>query len=227
MYKIIQNNKVVDVVNRPRFVKFLSSGHIAITDKTSAQGIASSDNQTIYSFIPSNKYQVVKIEEISADEFKSLKTLLNSGQEPDANVTLLEKAKTAKIKILSTTCKNKIVSGFSVILSDGNEYNFKLTVEDQLNLMMLENQLNAGASTFIYHATEQPCRVYNRDDATKIVNAFKAHTIYHTTYFNTAKQYIKSLVDVEKVNMFIYGADVSEATNDMILRQILKNGGRS
>ena len=227
MYKIIQDNKVVDVVRVPRFVSFLTTGHIALTDKTSAQGILSSDDKTVYSFKPSNKYGLVNIEEISAEEFESLKKLLSSGQEVSADTSALEKAKQVKIKLLSSTCKTKITAGFFVTLSDGIEYNFKLTVEDQLNLMMLENQLSAGATTFIYHATEQPCKMYSRDDVTKIIQTFKTHTLYHTTYFNIAKQFIKSLTDIEKVNMFAYGDDVSTAVDDIVLKQILKNGGRS
>ena len=227
MYKIIQNNNVIDVVNVPRFVKFLSSGHIAITDKTSAQGIAGSDNNTIYSFIASNKYQVVTIKEISAEEFESLHELLSSGQEVSADLPLLEKAKAAKVRALSAVCKNKITAGFSVQLSDSNTHNFKLTVEDQLNLMMLENQLASGATAFIYHATDEPCRIYSKEDTISIVNAFRNHILYHTTYFNVAKQYIKSLVDIEKINMFSYGMNVSDATNDKILLQILKNGGKT
>ena len=52
MYKIIQDQKVIDVVRIPRFVRFLSSGHIALTDKSSAQGIVGSDDRTVYSFKP-------------------------------------------------------------------------------------------------------------------------------------------------------------------------------
>jgi hypothetical protein len=51
MYKIIQNNKVVDVVQIPHFVRFLRSGHVAFTDKTSAQGIVGSDDKTLYYFV--------------------------------------------------------------------------------------------------------------------------------------------------------------------------------
>ena len=50
MYKIMQEGKVIDVVKNPSFVKFLSSGHIAMTDKSSAQGIVGSDLKTVYSF---------------------------------------------------------------------------------------------------------------------------------------------------------------------------------
>lgn len=225
MYKIIQNDKVIDVVKYPCFVSFLSTGHIAITDKTSAKGIVGSDNQTVYSFQPRFGYSVVSIEEITSEELERLQSLLGSGQEVSADETALATAKRDAIKRMSNSCKNKIISGFSVVLSDGEAYEFKLTTEDQLNLMSIEGQLNAGAETFIYHATNQPCKFFSREDMTKIIATFKRHTLYHTTYFNVAKQYINSLVDIEKVNTFVYGTDVSEAVDDVVIKQILKNGG--
>lgn len=225
MYKIIQNNKVIDIVRHPHFVRFLSSGHIAMTDKTSAQGIVGSDNETIYSFKAHDKYQTVSIEETTHEEFERLHGLLDSDQEVSADEALLATTRANMIKRLSSICKSKITSGFSVVLSDGGLYSFKLTTEDQLNLIAIENQLNAGAETFIYHATDKPCRFFSRDDMIKIINTFRRHTLYHTTYFNVAKQYINSLVDIEKINHFIYGTDVSEAINDPVIKQILKNGG--
>lgn len=225
MYKIIQDGKVIDVVKYPRFVSFLPTGHIAITDKTSAKGIVGSDNQTVYSFQLRSGYSVVSIEEINIAELERLQNLLGSGQEPSADETAIATAKREVIKRLSNICKNKITSGFSVILSDGESYDFKLTTEDQLNLMSIEGQLNAGAETFIYHATNQPCKFFSREDMTKIITAFKRYTLYHTTYFNVAKQYINSLVDIEKVNRFTYGTDVSETAKDIVIKQILKNGG--
>ena len=227
MYKIIQNNKIIDVVRVPRFVTFLASGHIAITDKSSAKGIVGSDGETIYSFshIANKDFNVVSIAEIDNEEFNRLLSLLNSKQEISADVTALEKAKSEKIKRLSNICKNTITAGFSIKLSDGEIYNFKLTTEDQLNLMMLETQLSTDSELFIYHATDQPCRFFSREDMTKIIQAFKSYTLYHTTYFNAAKQYIKSLTAIEKVNLFTYGTDVSDIIDNTVLKQILKNGG--
>ena len=45
-----------------------------------------------------------------------------------------------------------------------------LTTEDQINLMIIENQLLSGESSFIYHATNKPCRIYTKDDMLKIIN---------------------------------------------------------
>ena len=225
MYKIIYNDNVIDVVKHPKFVRFLQFGHIALTDKTTAQGIVGSNDEDIYSFIAGHNLPKVSIELIDSTEFNRLRSLLNSGQTVSADETALAQAKQAKISALSGICKNKIVSGFTIELSDGELYNFKLTAEDQLNLMLIENQLATGEANYIYHATNQPCKIYGRDDMLKIVKAFRKHVLYHTTYFNAAKQYVNALAGIDQVNIFSYGTDVSDTVSDTVLKQILKNGG--
>lgn len=224
MYKIVQNNKIIDIVKYPQFINFLASGHIAMTDKTSANGILGSDNKTIYSFQPRVGYPTAVITEINAKEFERLQGLLDSNQEICADESVLIQARQHKIKYLSSQCKAKISAGFIIGLSDGESYGFKLTAEDQLNLMSIESQLNTGAETVIYHATNQPCKIFSKEDMLKVIKAFRSHVTYHTTYFNVAKQYINSLTDLEKINNFKYGTDVSAALDNKVIKQILKNG---
>jgi hypothetical protein len=226
MYKIIQNNNIIDVVRFPRFIKFLQNGQIAITDKSTANGIVGSDGETLYSFttVPENNLNIVSIEKITEEEFKELNSLLANNEIISADISALAKAKRDMISRLSSVCKNKINSGFSIVLSDGKEYSFKLTVEDQLNLMLIDTQLKSGETQFIYHATNQPCRLFNKTDMQKVVDGYKRYVLYHTTYFNAAKQYINKLTDLDKVNMFSYGNNVTCITNDPIVKQILKNG---
>ena len=229
MYKIIQHDKVIDVVYYPYFVKFTPAGHIVVTDASSAEGIVGSDNKTIYSFKHvtnkrvSGTASIVKLKTV--EEFNRLKDLLNSKQEISADESALAEAKRDTISRLSAICKNLITAGFSIKLSDGSEHHFKLTTEDQLNLMMIENQINAGVETFVYHATEEPCKFFTKDDMIRIIKAFNRFTLYHTTYFNVAKQYVKTLTSIDEVRQFAYGMDVSSVVSDVVLKQILKNGG--
>ena len=226
MYKIILNNKVVDVVKHPKFIKFLSNGYIALSDKSSANGIVGSDDKTLYSFcfIVGRTEPIVSIAEISENEFSRLANLLNSEAPVYAEESALTKAKHAKLNVLSEICKNKIIAGFTLNLSAGKQ-SFKLTVEDQLNLMQIENQIAAGESCFVYHATDKPCQVYSKKEMLKIVKAFRKHVLYHTTYYNAAKQYINSLTDIAKINRFEYGMDISYIISDTMLKQILNSGG--
>ncbi len=226
MYKIIYNDKVIDVVNNPNFLKFLTSGHIAITDKSSAHGIVGSDFTTIYSFKPleDKNIPVVSIESITASEFNRLQSLLNSEQGLSVAKCELIKAKESKIAFLSNVCKAKITDGFNICLTDCNNYSFKLTAEDQLNLLNIENQLHTGTEAFVYHATGLPCQVFTRDDMKKILKAYRKHVLYHTTYFNAVKQYINSLTDLEQINTFTYGTDIVGSVDHLVLREILLEG---
>jgi hypothetical protein len=227
MYKILHDNKVIDVVRDPKFLRFLASGHIAFTDKSSANGILGSDGHTAYSFNKSSRsdIKVVKIEEISYNEFSRLRSLLNSGIEASV-VDATEKAVAInnKLRQLSTICNNKIIAGFSIILSDGERYRFKLTTEDQLNLIILENQLNAGAETVLYHASDMPCKYFMREDMLKVINAFKKHVLYHTTYFNAVKQYLKTLNKVDEIASFTYGTSITHTVTNYAIRKILEDG---
>lgn len=228
MYKIIYKDTIIDVVRNPKFVRFLSSGRIALTSKSTAQGIVGSDDKTIYSFTLVNRpdTKIATVEEISENEFSRLNSLLNSGKVVTNNETLLADTKNDVINHLSEDCKNKIIAGFSIKLSDGTKHTFRLTAEDQLNLLNLENQLNNGTvQTFVYHATGEPYRIFTRDDMTKIIRSYRMHVLYHTTYFNAAKQYIKSLTDIDKINSFSYGTDITYTVQDPDIRKILRDGG--
>jgi hypothetical protein len=226
MYKIILDNKIIDVVRKPRFLKLLKSGFVAITDKSSANGIAGSDNKTIYSLVDDIRADIptVIIEEIDLDEFSRLDSLLNSGADIIANAAELNTEIDTAIENLSQICRHVITSGFSVLLSDGKIYKFKLTVEDQINLLNLENQLNAGENMFIYHATGSPCQVFKREDMQKIICTYRKFVRYHTTYFNAAKRYVSSLTNIDEIKAFSYGTDISSTVSDVAVRQILLDG---
>lgn len=225
MFKLVNNNKIVDVIRYPNYVRFQKFGKVAITDKSSAQGIVGSDGYTLYSlyYIPELDYEIVSLHEIDLNEFNRLKVLLDNNQIISTDEAL-EEAREIKIRSLSIACKNKITKGFSILLSDGEKHHFKLTVEDQLNLMSLENQLKSEQNSFIYHSTNNLCRMFSRADVEKIVKTFRLFTVYHTTYFNTAKHYIKSLTDIEKIKSFSYGLDVSDFVTDVTIKQILREG---
>lgn len=228
MLKIIQNDKIIDVVNFPRYVKFLSTGHVAITNKGSAQGIVGSDTISVYRFASAenNSAEAVSVAEIDQAEYDRLHALLEAKEVVSADETALAESKRATINRLSNVCKTSITNGFSIKLSDNLIHSFRLTTEDQLNLMIIESQLNSGKETFLYHETDHPCVFFTKDDMKKIIEASRKFTLYHTTYFNTAKQYIKSLLNRDMVEAFEYGTDISNTVSDEAIKRILLTGGR-
>lgn len=228
MYKILHKGTVIDVVNNPKFIRVLSSGHIAMTDMSSAHGIVASDEKTIYRFdqnATDSSFLPVTIAQIDTNEFNRLQSLLNSVPAVTIADKELADAKAKKLQALSEICKRKIAKGFNVTLNTTERYHFKLTAEDQVNLLNLENQLLAGAESFIYHATDMPCQVFTRDEIKKIISTYRQYVLYHTTYFNTAKQFINSLTSVKAVNAFTYGMDISNVAKSRTIRQLLKTGG--
>jgi hypothetical protein len=227
VYKIIYNNKIIDVVESPQFIKILSTGHVVLTNKSCANGLKGSRGN-IYSFEPTSAkdVKVVSIKKITNEEFSRLQSLLNSEIDVIANTAYLATCRQTAIANLSKVCQQKIVEGFSIKLSDNKLYHFDLTTEDQLNLLNIENQLYAGVQNILYHATGIPCKMFNRIDLFKIVEAFRKHVLYHTTYFNVVKQYINTLTDTDKIEQFTYGEDVSSIVKDHDIKQILRRGGK-
>lgn len=80
-YKVIKNNKVIDVLDKLIFLRYQKKHDIMLVcDSTEAQAILSSDGNTIWheetlNDIPIDRYGTVRIEEIDEHEYRQLKLL--------------------------------------------------------------------------------------------------------------------------------------------------------
>lgn len=80
-YKVIKNNKVIDVLDKLIFLKYQQKHNImVICNESEAQAILSSDNNTIWHEetlrkIPVGNYDTVKVEQIDEYEYKQLSML--------------------------------------------------------------------------------------------------------------------------------------------------------
>jgi hypothetical protein len=80
-YKVLKNNKVIDVLDSLIYLKWEPKHKIMVlTDENDAQAILSSDNNTIWHEkslyrIPVGGYDEVEIHEIDKYEYKQLKML--------------------------------------------------------------------------------------------------------------------------------------------------------
>lgn len=80
-YKVIKNDKVIDVLDHLSFVKYQEKHRIMVSCKQNeAQGIISSDGEYIWHVfglynIPVDGYDTVQIEEIDEYEYNQLKIL--------------------------------------------------------------------------------------------------------------------------------------------------------
>ena len=214
MYKIMSNNTVVDVVKNIHYFRILESGHVAYTDQTSSEGFVGSDGITLYSFDsetielhPNVKEgYLVKIDET---EFNQLFEKLNSKIETKEQ-DKLALAKETKISAMSKRCNDSIVAGVSVVLGDGKEHHFKMTVEDQLNLLFADRAINNGEAYVLYHETASVCKLFSASDMKHIIDVTNKHRQYHTTYFNLLKHCINTMNTVEEINKVFYGIDLQD-----------------
>ena len=125
----------------------------------------------------------------------------------------LKLVRSEKIAELSDACRNTIISGVSVQFSDHFYHQFELTVEDQLNLMTIESEIKTGAKYVLYHEKGKVCQMYSANDMQLLIDAYKKHKTYNTTYFNILKDYVYSLYDVNKIREVSYGMELPESNN--------------
>ena len=83
MYKVIFNNLIIDVMEKPRYTRFLpKSGRIVGTDRLAATGLMSSNGEEVYHLEgKTNNYpeklktvQLIKIEKEEFERLQSQKT---------------------------------------------------------------------------------------------------------------------------------------------------------
>lgn len=98
-YKVIKNDKVIDVLDKLVFLKYQPKHKIMVlSDENEAQAILSSDKNTIWHEstlynIPVDGYDTVRLEEIDEYEYKQLRVLNMKSPESiidEYNLLLLE-----------------------------------------------------------------------------------------------------------------------------------------
>lgn len=214
MYKIIYNELVIDVIDKPKYLRYLTkSGRTVLTDKTSAHCIMSSNGKDIYILdgimLPVDKgWKTVRIQAITENEFISLKEKLKTNNIVYADKNEIKQARNKKLTELSNECKNSITKGVSVLFSDNKYHDFELTIEDQLNLLTIDTEIKSGKTDILYHEKGKSCQVYSAEDISLLIKAANKHKTYHTTYYNMLKQYINNLEDIEIINGISYGSEL-------------------
>lgn len=116
----------------------------------------------------------------------------------------LEEAVSNKLKELSTECEKNIINGVTI-----DAQNYSMTDQDQINLEVLKGIIKDGATEVSYHANDESCRMYTKDEFMKIYLACMTHKIHHITYYNQLKRYVKSLEDKDEIMSISYGQDLT------------------
>lgn len=136
----------------------------------------------------------------------------------NADYLQIESVRAAKRSEISRICNETIFTGVDVTLSDGSVKHFSMTDEDQLNLFGKQAQLAAGMEQVEYHSDGEPCRFYSATDAVLIINAAMAFKTFHTTYTNSAFQWIKALRKASTISAITYGDDIPEQYQSDVLK---------
>lgn len=122
----------------------------------------------------------------------------------------LEELLPQKLDELDNACRKAIVEGCWVELADGSSKHFALTEADQINLNVALEAVKAGAEGYPYHADGELCCVFSAADINTVAAAAVAHKLYHTTYFNHAKQWATRAKTADELAGIHYGAQLPE-----------------
>lgn len=211
MFKVIHNNVVVDILTEVTYVRYLTRANKFVnTDKTSAHGIRNSAMNAVYilegnSCPPGKNLLVVKLVRITKAEYDNLEKLMSYQDSVGADAAALRTARQLKISEMSESCNAAIVNGVRVLLSDGRYHDFRLTIEDQLNLATFHNQIANGVKKILYHETGMVVRWFSAEDMKLIISVADRHRFKHTTYYNLLKHCIQNMYDQEKIESVYYG----------------------
>jgi hypothetical protein len=217
MFKIICDNKIIDVVKSLKYVRYIKeTKKIIPCDKVVATGIYSYNHKKYYSLqgvtLPEEiqNWPRVFIAQIQESEYNDLKEKLYLNKIVYANNRELGVVRNTKIEELNQACKDAILKGIEVYFADGSYHTFKLTLEDQINLLELEKEILAGAKYVLYHGTNEVCELYSAEDMKKVIDMAGAHKKYHTTYFNLLKYCIYNMYNIEEIERVKYGINFQE-----------------
>lgn len=185
------------------------------------------------------KYKKVQIIQIDESEYNALYQAIDNGEEienqqeqeqvpEEAPIdqiyeTTFEFVQSSKIKEMSGICNQIITNGFDVILSDGEQHHFSLTIQDQLNLITLSTLVSSGEQEIAYHADGELCKYYSAQDIMTIIAKATEFKTYHVTYFNSLKAYIEAIDNIEDISRIGYGIDIPEEYQSEILKGMITN----
>lgn len=228
-YKVIYKNIVIDILNNPTWVRWLSkSKRFLPSDIICANGVISSDGQYVYNLIkrgefdgetePHKSVELIEIEQSEYNYIKSQiteKTIAGNG-----NIISIEDIQSKKIEEMNRLCEQNIVNGFDIILSDGMSHHFTLGIYDQLKISKLNDRAKAGIKTLPYHADGEVCKYFCRADI-EAINAKMEYLVeYHTTYFNSLKVYIRNIFNAESILKIQYGDKIPDEYCSVVLKDM-------
>lgn len=169
----------------------------------------------------------VVLEEISEETYNALVDALNSGepyhepvQEEPANDADIEFIREAKVAAMNKACNEAIVKGFTIQLSDGKDYTFDLTLEDQANIMgiMMQVSINDVAECD-YFTSDGSCITIPVQDMAAISNYATAFKSFHIAYYHCLVEWVRSMTEQTEIAAVQYGDIVPHEHRNEFLKK--------
>lgn len=137
-------------------------------------------------------------------------TSMTAGTIPAPVTPSLAEVQADKLAELNAACDAAIVSGCAVTLSDGTVGHISLTLPDQINLSTAQAAILAGGSGYAYHLDGALCEIYPAADIAIMAQAATDHILYHQTYCNHVRAWVKRCEAVAEVQAITYGAELPD-----------------
>lgn len=170
----------------------------------------------IKTYMNSNKNRDYLKNHLSSEEWSQIEEVWGTTpyitDEKELREDKLKEAQNKTIKRVKEICTQTITNGIDFY---GEHFSFEIT--DQLNIARLINQVKDGRTKVIYHADGQPCRFFSAEEITNLNDAMENFIEYHTTYFNSLKEYIKTLKLQSKLSAVKYGMEIPNNNLQLLL----------
>lgn len=244
-YKLIKDNSIVGAVTSDDFRKIQPKHNVImyanIRDAQFAEYSFQYYRDSWFRPLPDNNINTVydaTFVEITEEEYNALIEAIENHEEipvdePEVIPTppeieedealTIEYIREAKISQMSNACHNIIQAGFDVVLSDNETHHFSLELEDQIKIQALAMKALRGDSLLAWHSDGELCKFYSASDIMIIYSELEKIQTYHTTYFNSLKNYINSLNTIEEIAVIEYGAEIPIEYQSEVLKYLLNN----
>ena len=244
-YKLIQGKSIVGVISSIDFRKYQEKHkRILFADEEDGQFVECKEKYYRDDWLRTMPVGTVKtakadIIRISFEEYEALREAFETEEEievpeepepaeeeeiPEDPDQELEFVKEMKIKEMSNVCRQTIIDGIDVELSDGQTHHFSLEIEDQIKIQALALKAQAGETMLYWHPDGELCQFYSAEDILRIYAALEETQTVNTTYFNSLRNYIQSMTSIEQVSKVVYGMGIPEEYQSEVLKYLLEEG---
>ncbi len=89
-------------------------------------------------------------------------------------------------------------------------------------MLSLSTLLATGADAIPYHATDELCEYYSAEDMTLIITQATQFKTYHTSYYNSLKNWIESMDSIAEIGSVAYGDTIPPEFCSVVMNQLMQ-----